>query len=64
MFNQSIQFIFSHILTSNKLEPFERLLFTIIIVFIEFVAHYETLRNKPQKLRCRRRSWWLSTLDL
>ena len=49
MFNLSIQFIFSHILTSDKLEPFERLLFTIINVSIEFVAHYETLRNKLQK---------------
>ena len=48
MFNQSIQFIFSNILTSDKLEPFERLLFTIINVCIEFVAHYETLRNKLQ----------------
>ena len=36
MFNQSIQFIFSHILTTDKLEPF-KLLFTIINVSIEFV---------------------------
>ena len=48
MFNQSFQFIFSHILTSDKLDAFERLLFTIINVSIEFVAHYETLRNKLQ----------------
>ena len=45
VFSQSIQFIFSHILTSDKLEPFKRLLFTVINVSIEFVAHYETLRN-------------------
>ena len=50
MFNQSFQFIFSHILTSDKLDAFERLLFTIINVSIEFVAHYETLRNKLRKL--------------
>ena len=49
MFNQSSQFIFSHILTSDKLEPFQRLLLTIINVSIEFVDHYKTLRNKPQK---------------
>ena len=49
MFNQSIQFIFSHVLTSDKLEPFERLLFIIINVSIGFIAHYETLRNKLQK---------------
>ena len=49
MFSPSVQFIFSHVLTSDKLEPFKRLLFTIINVSIEFVAHYETLRNKLQK---------------
>ena len=49
MFSQSVQFIFSHVLTSDKLEPFKRLLFTIINVSIEFVPHYETLRNKLQK---------------
>ena len=51
VFSQSVQFIFSHVLTSDKLEPFQRLLFTIINVSIEFVAHYETLRNKLQKLQ-------------
>ena len=49
MFSQSDQFIFSHVLTSDKLEPFLRLLFTIINVCIEFVAHYKTLRNKLQR---------------
>ena len=45
MFSQSVQFIFSHVLTSDKLEPSKIVVYNYN-VSIEFVDHYETLRNK------------------
>ena len=36
VFSQSVQFIFSHVLTSDKLEPFQRL-FTIIMFLLNLL---------------------------